>query len=140
MAAPPAEVAKAEAELNAEDNDSNKPTYRLVTSKAAIDQATKYNINLGANDTPLFVADRLAFANDRGPQLPLFFDREDCVLSYERLRSGKSNLPEQPNIRSTTLMETIYSMEKGTRPGVANIAFYATADDVNKAAEMVSAN
>lgn len=102
-----------------------------------MDQANEYKMNLLANDIPLFVADRLAFAGAKGPQLPLFVDKNDCMLSYQRLRSGKSSLPEQPNIRTTSLLDELYSMEKGTRPGVSQLAFYATAEDVNKAASMV---
>lgn len=136
MAPPPVEVEKAEAELSS--NPDNAKTYRLVASKAALTQAKEFNMDLAANDIPLFVADRLAFASSKGPQLPLFVDKDDCVLSYKRLRGGKQSLPEQPNIRTATLLDELYSMEKGTRPGVSQLAFYATADDVTKAAEMVN--
>eukprot|EP00980_Cylindrotheca_fusiformis_P005002 scaffold1062_cov130-Cylindrotheca_fusiformis.AAC.8 len=132
MAPPPAEVEKAESELSTTDRK-----YRLVPSKAAIEQAKELNMNLSDGDIPLFVADRLAFASAKGPQLPLFVDKGDCVLSYQRLRSGKSSLPEQPVVRSTSLFDTLYSMEKGTRPGVSQLAFYATADDVTRAAAML---
>ena len=70
------------------------------------------------------------------PQLPLFLEQKDCITSYTRLRASKTSLPEQPNIRSTTLMDELASMEKGTRPGMSQLAFYATAEDVNKAVEM----
>lgn len=133
MAPPPSEVEKAEAALS----ENPEKLYRLIPSKAAVDQANEYKMNLLANDIPLFVADRLAFAGAKGPQLPLFVDKNDCMLSYQRLRSGKSSLPEQPNIRTTSLLDELYSMEKGTRPGVSQLAFYATAEDVNKAASMV---
>jgi hypothetical protein len=135
MAQPPAEVERAESELSSSDSPKK---YRLVPSKAAIEQAKEFNMNLADSDIPLFVADRLAFASPKGPQLPLFSDKSDCVASYQRLRAGKSSLPEQPKIRSTSLMDELYSMEKGTRPGVSQLAFYGTADDVDKAAGMVS--
>jgi hypothetical protein len=131
MAPPPAEVQKAETEL-----ETSTKSYRLVPSKAAIEQAKEFGMNLRENDIPLFVADRLAFASPRGPQLPLFVDKSDCVLSYQRLRDGKKTLPEQPNIRSASLLDELYSMEKGTRPGVSQIAFYANAEDVDKASEL----
>ena len=145
MAPPPKEVATAELELNSDDqkmkSSSTSVTYQLIASKAASNQAKEFQLDLGGgNDIPLFVADRLAFASSDGPQVPLFLDKDDCVLSYQRLREGKSTLPENPNIRTTTLMETLNSMEKGTRPGVSQLAFYATADDVNKAAEMLNLN
>ena len=132
MAPPPAEVAKAEQELT----EGSQKTYRLIPSKAAIDQAKEFKMDLAENDIPLFVADRLAFASPKGPQLPLFVDKNDCVYSYQRLRQGKSSLPEQPNTRTTSLFDTLNSMEKGTRPGVSQLQFYATAADANKAAEL----
>lgn len=135
MAPPPTEIEKAEQELSAEGG--SKKVYRLIPSKAAVEQAKEFNMNLAENDLPLFVADRLAFASSKGPQLPVFVDKNDCVFSYQRLREGKSSLPEQPNLRSSSLLDTLNSMEKGTRPGVSQIAFYATADDVTKAAEML---
>ena len=139
MAPPPVEIQKAEAELaeSAETGTSRK-SYRLIPSKAAIEQAKEFGVTLKENDIPLFVADRLAFASPRGPQLPLFVDKSDCLLSYERLRGGaKSSLPEKPNIRSASLLDELYSMEKGTRPGVSQLAFYATAEDVEKASELL---
>jgi hypothetical protein len=134
MATPPTEIAKAEAELTS----SSEKTYRLIPSKAAIEQAKQYNIDLTTNNLPLFVADRLAFASSNGPQLPLFLDKGDCVLSYQRLRDAKPSLPEQPNVRTTTLLDTLDSMERGTKAGVGQLAFYATADDLTRASELIS--
>ena len=136
MAPPPAEVAKAEQELLGGDNGPGQKTYRLVPSQTSRKQAAEFKMELADGDFPLFVADRLAFASPKGPQLPLFVDKEDCITSYERLRGGKSSLPEQPNIRTTSLLDTISSMEKGTRPGVSQLAFYATAEDLSKASEI----
>lgn len=139
MAPPPVEIQKTEEELtNSVETGAPRKSYRLVPSKTAIEQAKKFGMNLSENDIPLFVADRLAFASPRGPQLPLFVDKSDCAFSYERLRGGgKSTLPEQPNIRAASLLGELYSMEKGTRPGVAQLAFYATAEDVGKASELL---
>lgn len=139
MAPPPPEIQKAEAELSSNTENSGRPavTYRLVPSKSAVEEAKEFNLNLAENDIPLFVADRLAFAGAKGPQLPLFTDKSDCMLSYQRLRGSKSTLPEQPTIRTATLLGELSSMEKGTRPGVSQLAFYATVDDVEKAAEML---
>jgi hypothetical protein len=136
MASPPQEVQKAEEELNTATDPGTKKSYRLMPSKQAKEQAVEFKMNLKENDIPLFVADRLAFAGSKGPQLPLFLDKNDCISSYQRLRNGKSSLPEQPNIRSATLLDELYSMEKGTRPGVSQLAFYATAQDLDKAAEI----
>lgn len=136
MAPPPSEVAKAEQDLSVGEAGSDQKKYRLVPSKTALRQAEEFKMDLADNDLPMFVADRLAFANPKGPQLPLFLDKDDCITSYQRLRGGKSNLPEQPNIRTTSLLDTITSMEKGTRPGVSQLAFYATAEDLSKASEI----
>lgn len=133
MAPPPPEIEKAESAMS----ENPDKAYRLIPSKAALEQAKEFKMDLQANDIPLFVADRLAFAGSKGPQLPLFVDKSDCELSYQRLRSGKSSLPEKPNVRTTSLLDELYSMEKGTRPGVSQLAFYATAEDVNKAASMI---
>ena len=135
MAPPPSEVQTAEEKIM---NSENAPEYRLVPSKLAMQQAKEFNVELSNSDVPLFVADRLAFGSPKGPQLPLFLDKDDCITSYNRLRNGKSSLPEQPNIRTSSLLETLVSMEKGTRPGVSQLAFYSTADDLLRLTEMLS--
>ncbi len=132
MAPPPVEVQMAEADLAS----GVQKTYHLLPSRAALQQANEFNMDLATNDIPLFVADRLAFASSKGPQLPLFLDKSDCALSYQRLRQGKSSLPEQPTIRTTSLLDTLQSMERGTRPGVSQLAFYATAEDLAMAADI----
>ena len=134
MAPPPPEVQAAEADLN---NGDSGAKYRLIPSKSAMAKAKAMDMVLVESDVPLFVADRLAFAGTKGPQLPLFVEEKDCVYSYQRLRSSRSSLPEQPNVRSTSLLDELESMEKGSRPGVAQLAFYASADDVQVAADML---
>jgi hypothetical protein len=134
MAPPPVEVQVAEADLT-----SGVPKkFRLVPSRVAVQQAKEFDMDLATNDIPLFVADRLAFASPKGPQLPLFVDKSDCALSYQRLRQGRSSLPEQPTIRTTSLLDTLDSMERGTRPGVSQLAFFATSENLAKAADISS--
>jgi len=129
MAPPPLEITKAE--------ESNK-IFSLVPSKQAVSDAANQNIDLSTNDFPLFVADRLAFANPNGGlQVPLFLEKADCETSYQRLKGNNKNLAENPTLRVTTLNDEIYSMEKGTRPGMTQLVIYANADDVNKAVELV---
>jgi hypothetical protein len=130
MEPPPAEVAKAEAAITFDK------TYRLIPSKAAREQAAEFKVDVADGDVPFFVADRLAFAGPKGPQLPLFTDENDCISSYQRLRESSKKLPEIANIRVATLMDEIFSMEKGTRPGVSQLAFYANAEDLSKATEI----
>lgn len=136
MAPPPAEVEKAEAKIM--EAKAESPAYRLIPSKASVKQAKEYGMELSSSDIPLFVADRLAFGGSKGPQLPLFLDKDDCVSSYNRLRSDKSSLPEQPNIRTSTLLQTVLSMERGTRPGLSQLSFYSTAGDLLQLTEMLS--
>ena len=136
MAQPPAEVEKAEAQIM--DDKASSPAYRLIPSKSSVKQAKEYGMDVSNSDIPLFVADRLAFGGPKGPQLPLFLDKDDCVTSYNRLRSGKSSLPEQPNIRTSTLLQTVLSMERGTRPGLSQLSFYSTAGDLLRLTEMLS--
>ena len=95
-------------------------------------------MTLKAGDIPLFVVERLAFAgNDGKPQVPLFTEKMDAITSYARLReSGGNELPEVPAIRTTSLLDVLDSMEKGTRPAVGQLVFYGNADDVLKADEM----
>jgi hypothetical protein len=64
-------------------------------------------------------------------------EKQDCATSYSRLRGTNLNLPEVPNIRVTTLKDQLLSMEQGTRPGLTQLSFYASADDVNKAVEIL---
>jgi len=137
MAPPPAEVEQAESVIMAEGK-SGSPGYRLIPSKASVDQAKEFDMEVSESDVPLFIADRLAFASTKGAQLPLFLNKDDCITSYKRLRQAKSSLPEQPNIRTTTLLETLISMERGTRPGVSQLNFYATAGDLLQLTEMIS--
>jgi len=60
------------------------------------------------------------------------------VTSYSRLRqAGGNKLPEQPTIRTTTLLDVVKSMETGSRPAVKQLQFYATADDLLRATEML---
>ncbi|KAI2507819.1 hypothetical protein MHU86_6599 [Fragilaria crotonensis] len=133
MAPPPSEIQKAEEALVGSDT-----TFTLVPSKQALADAAELKIDLSSSDFPLFVADRLAFASPNGGlQVPLFLEKRDCLTSYNRLRGTNLNLPETPNIRSTTLNDELFSMEKGTRPGMTQLSFYASADDVNKAIELM---
>jgi len=138
MAPPPTEVVTAEENLVNLGKSSDSPAYRLVPSKTSVQQAKEFGLELSNSDIPLFVADRLAFGSPKGPQLPLFLDKDDCLTSYKRLRQGKSSLPEDPNIRTSTLLEILVSMEKGTRPGLNQLAFYATAGDLLRLTEMIS--
>ncbi|KAL9178328.1 hypothetical protein ACHAXT_001756 [Thalassiosira profunda] len=109
--------------------ESVSSSYRLVPSKAARNEAK--DISLKEGDIPLFVVERLAFASDDGrPQVPLFTERGDAVTSYARLReAGGNKLPEEPTIRTTSLLDVLDSMERGTRPGVGQLQFYGNADD-----------
>ena len=126
---------KTPVEIKSARQNVDEITYKLVASKAALNDG---DMTLKEGDIPLFVVEKLAFAgNDGKPQVPLFTEKGDGVVSYARLReSGGNKLPEVPSIRTTTLLEVIESMEKGTRPGVGQLEFYANADDVMKADEM----
>lgn len=123
-------------EIKAARASTDGKTYKLISSKAALNDAKDMTSKDG--DIPLFVVERLAFAGADGkPELPLFTEKEDAITSYSRLReSGGNKLPEQPSIRTTTLLDVLESMEKGTRPGVGQLQFYGNADDVLKADEM----
>jgi len=113
-------------------------SLKLIPSAAAISDAKDTTFRDGI-DIPLFVVERLAFAgNDGRPQVPLFTEKGDAITSYARLREGGSKLPEEPTIRTTTLVDVLDSMEKGTRPAVGQLQFYGNADDVMKADEIMS--
>jgi hypothetical protein len=138
MAPPPFEVQQAEDALEREGAVVKQ--FKLIPSKQAMRDAAELNMDVDANDIPLFVADRLAFQGSKGPQVPLFLEKADAITSYNRLResSGASTrLSEVPTIRSTTLLDELRSMEKGTRPGVSQLAFYATADDLLRADALI---
>mmetsp|Transcript_8187 Transcript_8187/g.14962 ORF Transcript_8187/g.14962 Transcript_8187/m.14962 type:complete len:98 (+) Transcript_8187:124-417(+) len=96
-------------------------------------------MTLKDGDIPLFVVERLAFAgNDGRPEVPLFTEKGDALTSYERLQMGSSTLPKEPSIRTTSLLDVLESMEKGTRPAVGQLQLYGNADDVLKADEILS--
>eukprot|EP00814_Leptocylindrus_danicus_P002078 CAMPEP_0116008444 /NCGR_PEP_ID=MMETSP0321-20121206/2865_1 /TAXON_ID=163516 /ORGANISM="Leptocylindrus danicus var. danicus, Strain B650" /LENGTH=290 /DNA_ID=CAMNT_0003477265 /DNA_START=59 /DNA_END=931 /DNA_ORIENTATION=- len=137
MAPPPPEIAQAETALMAEGGSDM--TFKLVPSDSALKAAKETEMDLADGDVPLFASDRLAFASPKGPEVPLFFEKADCVTSYERLRSGggpSSRLPAEPTIRTTTLADELYSMEKGTRPSVKQLQFYSAEYDLIHAAEL----
>jgi hypothetical protein len=133
----PAEIKNALAGAAAGTNGDGK-SYGLVPSEAASIDARDMGLKEG--DIPLYVVERLAFASDDGrPQVPLFTERGDAMTSYARLReSGENKLPEEPTIRTTSLLDVLDSMERGTRPAVGQLQFYGNADDVLKADEMLS--
>ena len=68
MAPPPVEVQKVEQILFDDPSKSSDYKFHLVPSKAAIKDAESLDLPLNG-DIPLFVADRLAFASDEGPQV-----------------------------------------------------------------------
>mmetsp|Transcript_45189 Transcript_45189/g.88419 ORF Transcript_45189/g.88419 Transcript_45189/m.88419 type:complete len:326 (+) Transcript_45189:38-1015(+) len=146
MAPPPPEIAAVEASL-ADDTSEKKEFYKLIPSSTAISAVTSSdmvnNIFTGADKSaiPVFSAERLAFAGPEGPQLPLFLEKEDCLQSYQRLRSrGSSNrrYPEIPVLRITTLLDEVKSMERGDRPVLANYEFYSKTYDLIHAQDLMS--
>eukprot|EP00984_Skeletonema_dohrnii_P005075 scaffold1786_cov104-Skeletonema_dohrnii-CCMP3373.AAC.6 len=113
---------------------SSTTTYKLVPSAAALTDAKDTGTSLKEGDIPLFSIARLAFAGSGGqPQVPLFLERADGVTSYTRL--GKS---DEAVVRTTSLLDVLDSMERGTRPAVGQLEFYGNAEDVLKADEMSS--
>eukprot|EP00985_Skeletonema_marinoi_P005079 scaffold2191_cov92-Skeletonema_marinoi.AAC.12 len=111
---------------------SSTTTYKLVPSAAAVTDAKDTGTTLKEGDIPLFSIARLAFAGSGGqPQVPLFLERADGVTSYTRL--GKS---DEAVVRTTSLLDVLDSMERGTRPAVGQLEFYGNAEDVLKADEM----
>lgn len=136
MPPPPSEVAKAEEVLRGEDGAplADGTNYKLIPSAHARESAAEFDLKLEANDLPLFVADRLAFAAAGGAQVPLFFEKEDAISSYQRLQQQSgSKLPAEPKVRATSLLDQIETMEKGTRPGTKQLEFYAATDDLMRA-------
>ena len=113
-------------------NANTDGSYTLVPSAAAL--SDNKDTALKDGDIPLFVVEKLAFAgNDGRPEVPLFTEKEDGIISYKRL--GKQ---DEPSIRTTSLQDVLESMEKGTRPAVGQLVFYGNADDVLKADGMLS--
>jgi len=125
------------AEIRQAIEASSDRQFTLSPSTSALKDAKDTGTSLKENDIPLFVVERLAFASNEGAQVPLFLEKNDAVTSYNRLReSGGNKLPADPVIRTTSLLDVLVSMERGTRQGVSQLVFYANADDVLTAAEM----
>lgn len=132
-AATPIEIKNAISSMS-EGSAAVATTYNLVPSAAALKDAKETGTTLKESDIPLFSVARLAFAGAGGqPQVPLFLERADGVTSYTRL--GKS---DEAVVRTTSLLDVLDSMERGTRPAVGQLEFYGNADDVLKADEMSS--
>ena len=130
VSATPAEIKKA-------IDTVSEVQFTLIPSASANKDAKETNTELVQNDVPLFVVDRLAFASNSGPQVPLFLEKNDAILSYNRLReSGGNKLPADAVVRTTSLLDVLDSMERGTRQGTSQLAFYGSANDVLKADEM----
>ena len=111
---------------------SSSTTYKLIPSAAALHDAKETGTTLKEGDVPLFSVARLAFAGSGGqPQVPLFLEKADGVTSYTRL--GKS---DEAVVRTTSLLDVLDSMERGSRPAVGQLEFYGNAEDVMKADEM----
>jgi len=74
MAPPPSAIQKAEQDVitDSAGKSTLSKTYRLIPSKTSVQD---FQLTLDASDIPLFVADRLAFASNKGPQLPLLFGK-----------------------------------------------------------------
>eukprot|EP00970_Alexandrium_tamarense_P007072 scaffold1230_cov201-Alexandrium_tamarense.AAC.33 len=127
---------------SAQQQQSADKTYKLVPSAAALNDAKDTSTTLKEGDIPLFIVERLAFAGPDGkPQVPLFLEKFDAITSYSRLReSGGNKLPEEPTLRTTSLLDVLDSMERGTRPGVGRLQFYGEVEDVLKADEMMASS
>ena len=67
----------------------------------------------------------------------MFLSRTDAITSYKRLAQSSKSLPSEPTIRSTTLLDELYSMERGTRPGLSRLAIYSLQGDLEKADELM---
>mmetsp|Transcript_48399 Transcript_48399/g.58396 ORF Transcript_48399/g.58396 Transcript_48399/m.58396 type:complete len:365 (-) Transcript_48399:515-1609(-) len=121
------------------NGDISSSSYKVIPSSSARADAENIKLDLVNNDIPLFVADKLAFAGNNGgpPQVPLFLERQDAITSYNRLRQSSSTLPPEATIRATTLLDELNSMEKGTRPRVAQLEFYASEVNLLKSTELI---
>jgi len=137
MALPPVEIQKAETILESDPETK----FQLVANPIAIQDANDLGMtNFVNGDVPLFAANKLAFAGQQGPQVPLFLNKADCLTSYTRLKesSTNKNLEEQPTIRVTTLKDVLFSMERGTRPAVSQLQFYTSENDLIRASDLMS--
>eukprot|EP00986_Skeletonema_menzelii_P013452 scaffold7852_cov151-Skeletonema_menzelii.AAC.17 len=128
----PIEIKNAIASSSSSSASGSSTTYKLIPSAAALNDAKETGTTLKEGDVPLFSVARLAFAGSGGqPQVPLFLEKADGVTSYTRL--GKS---DEAVVRTTSLLDVLDSMERGTRPAVGQLEFYGNAEDVMKADEM----
>lgn len=137
MAPAPVEVSNAEAKLG-ENSSSDDVSFGLIPSQHALQAASELGFTLQKGDVPLFAADRLAFASNSGPEVPLFLEKGDCISSYKRLRgaSSSSKLPEEATIRVTTLNDQLRSMERGSLPAMRQIQFFGTEYDLLQASQL----
>ena len=55
--------------LGVGDGALSSKTYRLIPSGSSTSEARDIGMEVRAGDVPLFVAERLAFAGDDGPQV-----------------------------------------------------------------------
>jgi len=146
MAPPPPGITAAEASLVGDAVEGAREVYRLVPSAAAVaglSAADAKDIDVGGVDgsgVPVFSAERLAFAGPEGPQLPLFFNEQDCAETYQRLRlspRGNGRLPEKPVIRVSSLFDQVKSMERGDKPVLNSYAFYSNNYDLIHAQDLI---
>jgi len=69
MAPPPSEVQKVENTLQDDPMKASEYNFMLVPSVAAQRDAESLKLSYKEGDVPLFLADRLAFASNDGPQV-----------------------------------------------------------------------
>jgi hypothetical protein len=101
MAPPPLEVQQAEETLQAQGLSTKN--FKLIPSKAAIKDAAETKTDLADGDIPLFVADRLAFAGDAGPQVgpPFPFNLHSVILNSNRRSFIKQKIIHQTEVTSS---------------------------------------
>jgi len=135
MSPPPVELSKAEELIR---NGDDSISFKFVPSVSAVQAAVDAGYTPSEGQIPLFSADRLAFASGSGPEIPLFFEKADCVTSYKRLRgsSSSSKLPEESTIRVTTLGDQLNSMEKGSLPASRQLQLFSSEYDLIHATEL----
>lgn len=92
-------------------NSDPDASYRLVASRAQVENTPSGWDSKHADDVPLFRIPNLAFSKEEGIELPLFVRKEDAVNAYDRLQASKKGNGERVDSLSSMNLQVISLQE-----------------------------
>ena len=118
-------------------------TYRFILPSSSIsDVAPAWRTADSEYDVPLFRLNKLAFQEPEGLTLPLFMNKADAIISFERLQTSKVDNREvivEPEVTATSILDVINPFNTGGFESRA-LEIFPDMVDVNEAAMLMNGN